>query len=239
MSRRLMSLTPELVARVHRQVEDLGPAPGGSYLGDEDYAALVENALSGRAIDEPIWLFAYGSLIWRPEIEHVEERAATVHGWHRCFCMKLTRWRGTPENPGLMLALERGGACRGIAMLLPAGHPGKQLDRLFRREMTYKPSSYIPRWLPAVTTAGPVRAIGFVINRKGMAYSGPLSEAERVKLMASGCGHVGSCADYLYNTVANLEARGIHDRYLWRLQQLVAAEIEARANGGFATAPAG
>lgn len=239
MSRRLMSLTPDLVAHVYRQVEDLGPPVGGSYLEDADYAALVDEALRGRTQDGPIWLFAYGSLIWRPEIEHVEERVATVRGWHRSFCMKLTRWRGTPESPGLMLGLDRGGACRGVAMRLPGGNPGEQLAKLFRREMTFKPSTYAPRWLPATTAAGPLTALGFVINRKGRAYSGPLSEGERVKMMASACGHVGSCADYLYNAVVSLEARGIHDRYLWRLQHLVAAEIAARRDSTVATASAG
>lgn len=225
---RVMALTPELVARVHRHVEDAGPSPDFTYLDDNDYAAMVDAALSGHPNNSPLWLFAYGSLIWKPEIEHLEEQVARLHGWRRSFCLKLTRWRGTTEQPGLMLGLDRGGACQGLALRLPDGDKRTQLNKLFRREMTLKPSTYSPRWLKVSTAGGPVTALGFVINRKGRAYSGPLSDDEVVGMLSKACGHVGSGADYLYNTVANLEARGIHDRYLWRLQQLVAAEIQAR-----------
>ena len=83
---------------------------------------MVETTLADHpARSRPLWLFAYGSLIWKPEIEHVEERIATVRGWHRSFCLKLTRWRGTQEQPGLMMGLDRGGACKGLAFRLPDG----------------------------------------------------------------------------------------------------------------------
>lgn len=176
MANRVMSLTPELVARCHRVVEDAGPSPNVSYLGDEDYAAMVETALTGHVDGSPLWLFAYGSLIWKPEIEHVEERVAMLHGWRRSFCMKMTRWRGTVEQPGLMLSLDRGGACQGLALRLPDGDRLAQLNKVFRREMTLKPTSYAPRWLKVSTNEGPVTALGFVINRKGRTYSGRLSD---------------------------------------------------------------
>ena len=223
-----MSLTPELVVRCNRAIEDAGPDPNASYLGDEDYAAMVETMLSGRHAGQPLWLFAYGSLIWKPEIPHEEELVARATGWHRSFCLKLTHWRGTREQPGLMLGLDRGGSCQGLALRLPHGDPRAQLDKLFRREMTAKPSTYRPHWLKLDTPNGPLAALGFVINRKGRAYAGPLGEEEVVGMLANGCGHWGSCADYLYNAVSNLEARGIHDRHLWRLQQLVADAIMAR-----------
>jgi cation transport protein ChaC len=225
---RVMLLTPELVARVHRQIADPGPSPHASYLGDDDYAAMIETALAGHADGSPLWLFAYGSLIWKPEIEHVEERVAKLHGWHRSFCLKLTRWRGTVEQPGLMLGLDNGGTCQGLALRLPDGDRREQLGKPFRREMTAKPSTYSPRWLKLAAAGGPIEALGFVVNRKGHAYSGPLAEAEVVGMLATACGHWGSCADYLHNAVSNLEARGIHDRHLWRLQELVAEAIAAR-----------
>lgn len=239
MAGRVMSLTPELVARVHRHIEDPGPSPDAAYLDEGDYAAMVDAALAGHpGAGAPLWLFVYGSLIWKPEIEHIEERVARLHGWRRSFCLKLTRWRGTREQPGLMLGLDRGGACQGLALRLPDGDRRAQLDKIFRREMTAKPSTYTPRWLRVATAEGPVTALGFVINPKGRAYSGSLSDGEVVGMLATACGHWGSCADYLHNAVANLEARGIHDRYLWRLQELVAAEILAR-NSGFATVSGG
>ncbi|MCX7304566.1 MAG: gamma-glutamylcyclotransferase [Hyphomicrobiales bacterium] len=228
MTGRPMLLTPELIASVHRQIDDPGPSPDATYLEDADYAAMVETTLGEHPNGSPLWLFAYGSLIWKPEIEHLEERVARLHGWRRSFCLKLTRWRGTAEQPGLMLGLDRGGACQGVALRLPEGNRREQLGKLFRREMTAKPSTYIPRWLKVSTQDGPVRALGFVINPKGRAYCGKLSEEDVVAMLATGCGHWGSCAEYLHNAVTNLEARGIHDRYLWRLQALVARSIAAR-----------
>ena len=142
--------------------------------------------------------------------------------------MKMTRWRGTVEQPGLMLSLDRGGACQGLALRLPDGDRRAQLNKVFRREMTLKPTSYTPRWLKLSTEQGTVTALGFVINRNGRTYSGPLSDQEVVGMLSTACGHWGSCADYLHNAITNLESRGIHDRYLWRLQHLVAAEIKAR-----------
>jgi cation transport protein ChaC len=238
MTGRKMSLTPELVARCHRVVADSGPNPEQSYLEDADYSAMVDATLADYPQGSPLWLFAYGSLIWKPELEHVEERVAKVFGWRRSFCLKLTRWRGTPEQPALMLGIDRGGACTGLALRLPDGDRREQLGKLFRREMTAKPSTYTPKWLKLWTADGHVTALGFVINRKGKAYAGQLAEQEAATMLATACGHWGSCADYLHNAVANLEARGIHDGYLWRLQQLVAAEIQAR-DSATATATAG
>ena len=238
MANRVMSLTPELVARCHRVVEDSGPLPGIDHLTDGDYEELVYKALATRSSHGPLWLFAYGSLMWKPEIEHLDERVAVLRGWHRSFCINQIRWRGSPEHPGLMMGLERGGTCRGVAFRLPDSEPREQLDKLFRREMTAKPATYIPRWLRLETEAGQIIALGFTVSRKGWAYAGRLSEEDVARMLATACGHWGSCADYLYNTVANLESRGIHDRHLWRLQELVATEIQA-GHGAVATAAAG
>ncbi|MDX8478172.1 gamma-glutamylcyclotransferase [Mesorhizobium sp. VK24D] len=225
MPARTMSLTEELVARCFRAVEDPGPDPDAQHLRDSDYEEMLDAFEGELPAAEPLWLFGYGSLIWKPEIEHVEERVAVARGWHRSFCMKMTRWRGTKESPGLMMALDRGGQCKGVAFRLDGGDRREALDKLFRREMTLKPTSYRPRVLQLATDKGPLRALAFVLNRKGTTYAGPLSEGEVVERLATSCGHWGSGADYLYNTVKNLEARGIHDAHLWRLQQLVAARI--------------
>ncbi|MDG4886364.1 gamma-glutamylcyclotransferase [Mesorhizobium sp. WSM4887] len=225
MPARTMSLTVELVARCFRAVDDPGPDPDAEHLVDSDYEAMLDAFEAELPATEPLWLFGYGSLIWKPEIEHFEERVAVARGWHRSFCMKMTRWRGTKQRPGLMMALDRGGQCKGVAFRLNGGDRRQALDRLFRREMTLKPTSYRPRLLQLATDKGPLRALAFVINRKGTTYAGPLNEDEVVERLATSCGHWGSGADYLYNTVKNLEQRGIHDRHLWRLQQLVAERI--------------
>ncbi|MDX8444922.1 gamma-glutamylcyclotransferase [Mesorhizobium captivum] len=225
MPARTMSLTEELVARCYRAVEDPGPDPDAQHLSDGDYETMLDAFEAELPATEPLWLFGYGSLIWKPEIEHVEERVAMARGWHRSFCMKMTRWRGTKQSPGLMMALDRGGQCKGVAFRLNGGDRRQALDKLFRREMTLKPTSYHPRLLQLATDKGSLKALAFVINRKGMTYAGPLGEEEVVERLATSCGHWGSGADYLYNTVKNLEARGIHDAHLWRLQQLVAERI--------------
>jgi glutathione-specific gamma-glutamylcyclotransferase len=231
MRARHMVLTPDLVARVHRVVEDSGPLPGLAYHSEEDYDGAVQEMLVSHPRGEDLWLFAYGSLIWKPEVEHVEERLGTARGWHRSFCLRLIRWRGTREQPGLMMALDRGGQCKGVLYRLPKETLEAQLGKLFRREMSVKPPNNMPRWIRVDTPVGPgqdrgpVRALAFVMNRESRFYAGRLPPEEIADLLARACGHWGSCAEYLHNTVSHLEERGIRDRNLWRLQRLVAERI--------------
>lgn len=222
-----LSLTPAHVARVHRDLPDPGPNPHMALMDDADYAEFARNLLDKRDDpDGPIRLFAYGSLIWKPEIAHVGERQALARGWHRSFCLKISRFRGSPDQPGLMMALDRGGQCRGMLFELPREDPREQLDRILRRECTQKPTSNVPRWLRVETDQGPVQALGFVISRTSQNYAGRLDLAVVAEVLARACGHWGSGAEYLMNTVAGLEARGIRDSRLWRLQRLVAEAID-------------
>ncbi len=223
-------LTADHVARVHRAIADPGPAPGVQQQTDADYAQWVDHILQSHpSPGSPIRLFAYGSLIWKPEIEHREERPATAQGWHRAFCLRIHRFRGTPDQPGLMMALDRGGQCRGVVLELPPEDPATQLDRLFRREFTVKPINSMPRWLSVQTAEGPLRALGFVMNRTSPYYAGRLPPEEVARTLARACGHWGTGAEYLLNTVTQLDARGIRDAGLWRLQALVAEEIDRMA----------
>lgn len=230
MAMRALRLTPDLVAHVRRAVPDTGPPPGMVLQTDADYADWVARTLAADpATDQPIRLFAFGSLIWKPEVDHVGETPALAPGWHRAFCLRQVRFRGTVDNPGLMLALDRGGACRGVMFTLTPGDKAAQLDRLFRREFTVKPINNIPRWIKLQTAGGPAAALAFVMNRASPAYAGALPLEEVAKVLSRACGHTGSGAEYLLNTVSHLKARGIHDRYLWQLQALVAARFEAQA----------
>jgi hypothetical protein len=104
---RQMSLTPELVALCHRDVVDPGPEAKYDYFVDADYAKAVERLLKERP-KGPFWLFAYGSLIWKPEFPTEESLVGVAEGWHRSFCLHLERFRGSPEQPGLMMALDTG-----------------------------------------------------------------------------------------------------------------------------------
>jgi cation transport protein ChaC len=223
-----MDLTPELVARVHRDLADEGPVPGLDYHDDADYAAITASMLAEHPPRTPCWLFAYGSLIWKPEIPHVDEMRGLVRGYHRAFCFRVQRFRGTRAEPGLMMALDRGGGCGGMLYRLPDDDLQAQVDKLFRREFTVKPPNCRPRWITVAAPSGPVRAIAFVMNRAAPSYAGKLPVEEVADILSRACGHWGSGAEYLHNTVHHLEAKGIHDRHLWHLQQLVAARIKER-----------
>jgi glutathione-specific gamma-glutamylcyclotransferase len=225
---RKLHLTRDHIDSVHRSVEDAGVPPGLQLQTDADYQDWVSRIIARHpAPDRPTQLFVYGSLIWKPEIEHVDEKDAVAMGWHRSFCFRAPRFRGTPDQPGLMMALDRGGQCRGVLLQLPDGNLSATLDKLFRREFTYKPVNSMPRWIKVLTREGPSAALTFVMNRSSPLYVGRLPEDVIAKTLATACGHWGSGAEYLLNTVTNLEAKGIHDRYLWSLQKAVALQIEA------------
>jgi cation transport protein ChaC len=224
---RQMSLTPDLVALCFRKEENLGFGNDWVPLTDAEQDAVAER-LFAECGEEPLWVFAYGSLIWNPTFVHVEDRRATAIGWHRSFCMELTAWRGTPEQPGLMMALDRGGRCDGVAFRLPDETRLDDLIKMVRREIIFQEDLDMVRWVDVRTETGKLRALVFWAGPKhgnGISLKLPL---ERVAfVLARACGYAGSCAEYLYNTVSHLEALGIRDRNLWRLQQLVAEEIIA------------
>ncbi|MEX0808819.1 MAG: gamma-glutamylcyclotransferase [Dongiaceae bacterium] len=221
-----MDLTEDLVARVERLEPDPGPMPGVVQFADADYAQTIAD-LMAQYRPERLHVFAYGSLLWKPEFEIESQTRAVAHGWHRAFCLRLTRWRGTREQPGLMMALDRGGCCNGVLYRLPAGDIEAQIDRLLRREMSSKPPANMPRWLDVEIDGGSQRALAFTANPKGNNYCGKLTHEDVARILARAAGHWGSGASYLYRTVAHLDALGIRDRNLWRLQQMVAAEIRA------------
>jgi glutathione-specific gamma-glutamylcyclotransferase len=232
MSRRHeMSLTADLVALVHRHVADSGPPPGFESLTDEDHDERRAALLASHPRGDDLWLFAYGSLIWKPACEVDGQCHALLRGWHRKFCLRLVRYRGSADCPGLMMALDIGGSCRGVVQRIPARHVAERLDQLLRRETSVKPASNVPRWVIVETDAGPQRALAFAINRKAPTYSGPHTVEETAEILAKACGHWGSGAEYLMHTVAHLEDLGIHDRYLWQLQEMVAERIKAAAKG--------
>jgi len=220
-----LHLTAELVARVERMEADPGPEPGTTEHSDAEFEAMVE-ALLAQYRPTELWVFAYSSLIWNPEFDFLESRRATAFGWHRSFCLRLTRWRGTRELPALMLALDRGGSCHGLAYRLPAQDHERQLGLLMRREIDANPATNVPRWIPIRTEAGIVRALAFVAAPDGMAYAGKLPLPDVAWVLARAAGHWGSAAQYLLRTVTMLEEHGIRDRNMWQVQRLVAREIE-------------
>jgi cation transport protein ChaC len=229
--RREMSLTADLVALVHRNVADPGPPPGFLALTEQDHDERCEALLASHPRGEDLWLFAYGSLIWKPACEVDGQHHALLRGWHRKFCLHLVRYRGSPDCPGLMMALDHGGSCRGVIQRIPGKHVRERLGQLLRRETSVKPASNMPLWVTVEADGRKRRAIAFTINRKGSNYAGPRTLEETADILAKACGHWGTGAEYLMHTVAHLEELGIHDRYLWRLQEMVAQRIRQGANG--------
>lgn len=220
-----MRLTADHVALSLRPEPDLGHDPAWRLLEEPELDALTAR-LDAECGAEPLWVFAYGSLIWKPDFDAIDNRRARAHGWHRSFCLKMTRWRGSPEQNGLMLALARGGSCDGVIYRLPDEGRREQIRRVVKREIRFHQALSMARWIPVRTAAGRQRALVFWAGPTGERVTEKLPLEEVAWILARACGSVGSCAEYLYNTVAHLEEYGIRDRNLWRLQELVAEEIE-------------
>ena len=194
---------------------------GHLLLSDAQLAQSLAAILSERAPRQPLWVFGYGSLIWSPTFHFAERTIACARGYHRGFYLWSKVNRGTPELPGLVLGLDRGGSCGGIAFRVQEAVLEEELRLLWRREMLL--GTYVPRWVSVEIERRPARAIAFVVNRAMPNYSGRLSDERIVSVALQAHGHYGSCADYLLNTAASLEQHGIPDRRLSRLARLVRA----------------
>jgi cation transport protein ChaC len=186
---------------------------------EEERTASLDAMFDGEPICEDVWLFAYGSLIWNPAIYFAEQRCVTVHGYHRKFCLEVHLGRGSPEAPGLMLGLDRGGSCRGVALRIPAARAREELEVVWQREMVG--TAYTAKWLRAVGNGDAIRAIGFVVDRAHDRYVGGMEEQQAAALIADASGFLGPCADYLEQTSSHLKKLGIPDSGLLRLQALV------------------
>jgi cation transport protein ChaC len=195
-------------------------------LNDEQLSASLTATLARKPSGAGWWIFAYGSLLWNPLFPVAEMRPARLHGFHRQFCLWSLASRGTPECPGLVLGLERGGACRGVAMRLPAPLALDELHLLWRREMVV--GSYVPRWVALDADGRALTALTFVVRRDHPQYAGKLSLARKVEVMARARGAFGSTADYLERTRIALVAHGIVDAYLEEL----AAKLNALRSPG-------
>ena len=223
-----MRLTQRHVDLLRRDIPDPGPqlVEGFRPATDEDYAQIVAEMLRTQP-QGGFWLFGYGSLIWKPETAFEEQRVATARGWHRRFCLGWDyRYRGSPETPGLMMALDRGGQCKGIVYRLPEETLDAELHKLIRREMSMVPSAFPWRWIDVATSEGPLKAMTFAMDRNSRRYVAGLSDDQLADVLATACGHRGSMVEYLFSTVSILDSLGIRDRNLWRLQELVADRVD-------------
>lgn len=219
------TLVSEQLQQMVRQAPELLPY----LLSTAELQASIAQTLGQRPDQRDVWIFAYGSLIWNPILHYGDRRSSKIYGWHRRFCMRTPIGRGTPEQQGLVLALERGGSCRGVAYRVAAEHVSTELLLLWKREMLV--GSYIPRWVKLVTEMTEsepesepeskpeskpeaMTAIAFTINPRHPLYAPRLSVAEVAATVAIARGSLGSCADYLHATIAGLAECGIIDRHL-------------------------
>lgn len=190
-----------------------------------DPAALLARTLEGWRHGSDLWVFGYGSLIWNPGFEAAEQRAATVHGYHRALKMWSRVNRGTPECPGLVFALLSGGSCRGLAFRIAAARAEEELQRLWQREMPT--GVYDPRWLPCRTAHGPVQALAFTLSRRSPHFAGMLAPEMLQRVFTQARGRYGSSLEYLERSEAGLRAHGIHDRAVARLLRLARSAAQA------------
>ena len=194
---------------------------GARFMSDAERAAQIAAILAHVARKEDTWVFAYGSLIWNPAFHYVERRTARIHGYHRQFCLWARAGRGSPERPGLMLSLESGGSCHGVAYRIARQAAASELDVIWRREMFTM--AYRPVWVNAHTPDGPLPAIAFAANRGHERYSPRMQPEAIARYLATGAGPMGRCCDYLFDTVEHLRRLGIRDRRLESLEAKVRA----------------
>ena len=184
-----------------------------------DPRTMLERALGEWGGAEDLWIFGYGSLIWRPDFDFAEQRPARVHGWHRALKMWSRINRGTPERPGLVFGLLSGGCCRGMVFRIPQAAGAETLTKLWSREMSM--AIYDPRWLVAHTPQGPVRSLAFTLSRQSPSHTGELTEEEYRAIFAQATGIYGTTHDYAHRTLEELRRHDIRDRNLERLLKLI------------------
>ena len=170
------------------------------------------------------WVFGYGSLMWNPEVPHTGRMMATVHGYHRRFCVYSHVYRGSPRAPGLLLGLDRGGSCRGLGFQVPATAAAGAFAALWAREMVTR--VYRPVMLQAATPHGAFPMLAFVAEPRSDQYCPHLSPEAMADIIRAAAGTRGSNRDYFENTLAHLEACGIRDRALRHLARLVGQAYE-------------
>ena len=183
---------------------------------------MLERALSEWGGHQDLWIFGYGSLIWKPEFDYAERRHAKVHGWHRALKMWSRINRGSPECPGLVLGMLSGGSCRGMVFRIHKSQARPIMANLWQREMIT--GVYDPRWLTCHTPQGPVNALAFTLSRKSPNHTGELPDDEYRRIFAQACGRYGTTSDYVQATFDELRRHGIHDRALARLLALAKKE---------------
>jgi len=169
-----------------------------------------------------LWVFGYGSLIWRPGFAFIDRVPARLIGEHRALCVYSFVHRGTPEKPGLVLGLDRGGACRGVAFRIPETKRDETVAYLRAREQVTSVYREVMRsvWLEDDARQR-VSALAYVVDRGHVQYAGRLSMAEQLRHVQQGHGQSGNNRDYVLSTVRAIEAEGFRDGPLHQLASML------------------
>jgi len=186
---------------------------------EEEREISMLQTLSELEEQKNIWIFGYGSLVWRPEFTYEESRHAILEGYSRSLCLWSCVNRGTPEQPGLVFGLKQGGLCEGRVYRIPNENILGQFRMLWKREMPS--ASYIPMWLNCQTTEGIVKALVFVMDTETDAYIGDLSEDETIDIVLNASGTYGPCHEYVIQTSDALARSGVKDDELCCLSEKI------------------
>lgn len=173
---------------------------------------------------DDFWVFGYGSLMWRPGFEHEEVRPARLFGYHRALCVRSFVHRGTPERPGLVLGLDRGGSCRGMAFRVSGRNHQTVTDYLRARELVtrvYVETTHRVR----LEDSRPIHAMAYIVDRSHAQYAGAITVEEAVDRVRGAVGQSGPNEAYVLNTVAHLRAMGIRDHHLEEIAAVIDSGI--------------
>ena len=169
-----------------------------------------------------LWIFGYGSLMWSPGFQYQEKSVGLVRGYHRALCILSHRLRGTPERPGLVMGLCRGGSCWGMAFKVAERSTPQVLDELWKREMLNR--VYLPRVMQVRIAADRrVPALAFVADPAHPQFMRELDLHSRAQLVAQGIGERGHCTEYIRNTLEHMYALGVTDSHLARVLETAEA----------------
>ena len=181
---------------------------------------LIERRRLSPPPGEDFWIFAYGSLMWNPGFDFLESHPALVRGYHRSFCVESTHYRGTKEQPGLVLGLDRGGQCVGRLYRIGPTDAADVAEYLHQRELIT--GCYVPKHLSLRLQDGThAEGLTYVADRTHYQYAGKLPDKKIAEIIRHAVGLMGSNRDYLINTVQHLEEMGIADCSLHRILKLV------------------
>jgi len=185
----------------------------------KDLSISINKILKGQQLDEGVWVFGYGSLMWNPDFEVVKKISGEVSGYQRSLCLKSLVYRGTHDYHGLVFGLDDGLSCQGMCFLIAPDKVKIELQKVWEREMFA--GTYIPTWVKVKTRDSIISAVTFVINNEHEHYIPNLELEEVVERVLHAEGKCGSCYDYVKNTVKHLHQFGLRDESLEQLLSLI------------------